>query len=229
MLPAAKNVRNPAETRRKLVDATVRLIQRQGFAATTVDQICAEAGLTKGSFFHYFENKEAVGHAAVDGFAAMGTALYDAVRKDPCVDPLERIHQHFEIMIEMARQPGNPMVCVIGMLSQEMAGTHPSLRDTCSGHLGAWTDRVATMLTDAKKAHPPRIDFDPESVAWMLNSLWQGSMLIAKTRQSPDMIVSNVQHGRAYVDSLFGVSSSDTGRAVHAPSKRTRTRKKRAT
>ena len=41
-------------------------------------------------------------------------------------------------------------------------------------------------------------------LAWMLNSLWQGSMLVAKTRKSPEMIVSNIRQARAYVEHLFG-------------------------
>jgi TetR/AcrR family transcriptional repressor of nem operon len=46
------------ETKRKLVDAGVALMRQRGFSATTVDDICAEAGVTKGGFFHYFKSKE---------------------------------------------------------------------------------------------------------------------------------------------------------------------------
>ena len=48
-------------------------------------------------------------------------------------------------------------------------------------------------------------EFDPESAAWFLNSLWQGSMLIGKTRQAPEMIRRNIEFARAWVDSLFGL------------------------
>jgi len=40
-------------------------------------------------------------------------------------------------------------------------------------------------------------------VAWMLNSLWQGSMLASKTRQAPEMIRQNIELARAWVDSFF--------------------------
>jgi hypothetical protein len=46
----AKRVRNPEETRNRLIEAAVRLMLRQGYASTTVDQICEESGLTKGRF-----------------------------------------------------------------------------------------------------------------------------------------------------------------------------------
>jgi len=62
----------PETTRRKLTDATTSLILRQGFNATTVDEICAGAGLTKGSFFYHFENKDDIGQAVVKEWGEFG-------------------------------------------------------------------------------------------------------------------------------------------------------------
>lgn len=219
--------RNPAETRAKLIAATVGLILRQGFAATTVEQVCAEAGLTKGSFFHYFENKEAIGRAALDWWGQMGTELYSAAWKAQDIDPLEQIYRFFDIMVGFARSPNGPCTCVVGMLSQEMAGSHPHMREVCSGHLTDWTNNAAKMLAAAKKVHPPKVKFDPERVAWFLNSVWQGSMLIAKTRQTPEMIVSNLEQARAYVNGLFGVESRSSERVMIAKKKSSKNHSKR--
>ena len=212
MQKIVKATRNPVETRRKLVEATLGLMLKQGFAGTTVDEICAAAGVTKGSFFHHFESKEAIGRAALDAFAEFGTMIYSPSWADPTLDPLEQLYKHLDIMVEIAERPGTDSTsCMVGMLSQELSATRSDFRDACRDHLITWTTRVAKMLGDAKVLHPPKVDFDPESVAWMLNSLWQGSMLIAKTRKSPEMIVSNVRHGRAYVDSLFGITKPSPG------------------
>jgi TetR/AcrR family transcriptional repressor of nem operon len=59
------------ETRTKLLDAAVTIIRKQGFAATTVDQLCAAAGMTKGGFFHHFASKEAIGIAAAEHWVAL--------------------------------------------------------------------------------------------------------------------------------------------------------------
>lgn len=210
MFTATKSPRNPADTRRKLLAAAERLMLRQGFTATTVDQVCAEAGLTKGSFFHYFPSKEAIGREAMGVFARNGMDLYAAaVGQEPDLDPLERLHRLLDLMAGLSGRSADPVVCMVGMLSQELAATNPSVREAGAEHLSAWTRMVARMLEDAKTAHPPRVDFDAESVAWMLNSLWQGSMLIAKTRQDPETISRNLRHGRAYVDSLFAGAAGD--------------------
>lgn len=203
-----KRERNPVETREKLVTATVGLMLRQGFAATSVDQICGEAGMTKGSFFHHFENKEAVGRAAVEWWGAFGTALYAEAWKDSSLDPLNQLHRMLEIMSGFTERKDEVCTCVVGMMSQELAQTHPAMRVECAHQLDVWTENVAKMLRAAKLKHPPVTDFDPEEIAWFLNSLWQGSMLIGKTCQTPAMIRRNLQLARNYVDSLFGVALS---------------------
>ena len=46
------------ESKRKLLDAALKVIREKGYCATRIDDVCAEAGLTKGSFFHHFKTKE---------------------------------------------------------------------------------------------------------------------------------------------------------------------------
>lgn len=198
-----KHARRSAESQDKLILAAQRLILRQGYSATTVDQICAEAGLTKGAFFHHYANKEAIGRAAVDAWGAMGTRLYAQAWADPTMDPLAQLHRMLDIMVSFTTGRDEPCVCVVGMMSQELALANPELRAACARHLDDWTQHVVRLLAAAKAKHRPAVDFDPEAVAWMLNSIWQGSMLIAKTRQAPAMLVANVELARAYVAGLF--------------------------
>lgn len=198
----AKSPRNPAETRQKLVSATRNLILRQGFSATGVDEICAEAGVTKGAFFHHFKTKEEIGQAALADWAAFGMALYADARAEPARSPLDHVHRFFDIMIGFVAA-SSPLTCVVGIMSQEMAVANPALRETCSVYLGDWAGFARQLLDEAKAVQPPRTDFDSEDVAWFLNSLWQGSMLVAKTRQDPQIVVRNLNRARAHIDALF--------------------------
>ena len=95
------------------------------------------------------------------------------------------------------------MTCVVGMMSKELAQANPVLREVCSGHLGGWTAFAKELLEEAKAAQKPRVDFDAGEIAWFLNALWQGSMLVAKTRQDPRITIRNLAHARAFINSLF--------------------------
>lgn len=200
-----KKERNPAETREKLVGATVGLILKQGFAATSVEQICTAAGVTKGSFFHHFENKEVIGKAAVEWWGNFGTNLYAEAWKDSDEDPLEQLYRMLDIMIGFTERD-EVCTCVVGMLSQELAQSHPAMRAECAHQLDVWTANVTKMLREAKAKHQPMSDFDPVEAAWFLQSIWQGSMLIGKTRGAPGpaMIRRNIQFAHTWVGGLFG-------------------------
>lgn len=201
--PIPTTRRNPAETRERLVGAAVALMLRQGYAATSVDDICREAGVTKGGFFHHFENKEAIGKAAVAWWGTFGTALYSEAWKDGELDPLEQIRRFFAIMIGFTEREDQVCTCMVGMMSQELAQTHPAMREECARQLDLWTANCAKMLAAAKEKHVPAADFHPEDVAWYLNSLWQGSMLVGKVENRPDLIRSNLRLALAWVESLL--------------------------
>lgn len=196
-----KAKRHPEATRTRLIEATLALMLKRGFNATTVDDICAKAGLTKGSFFHHFDSKDDIGQAAVRAWAEFGRGVYAKASEKPG-EPLEEIHRLFNIMEGLTRQ-FDPCVCMVGMMSQEMAAEHPGFRIACARELDGWTEMMRSRLEAAKKQLKPATDFDPEEVAWFLNSLWQGSMLVGKPRGSQEMIRKNLKLARKFVDGLF--------------------------
>lgn len=198
-----KNSRNPEETRQRLVAAARDLVLQRGFTGTGVDQICESAGVTKGAFFHYFKSKEEIGKAALADWAAFGMGLYAVAKAEPARDPLDHVHRFFDIMIGLVENSPDPVTCVVGMMSQELANANPVLRVICARYLGDWNEFVRQLLEEAKAALPPRVDFNAEEVAWFLNSLWQGSMLVAKTRRDPQIVVRNLKRARAHIDTLF--------------------------
>ncbi len=173
---------------------------RQGYAGTSVDQICAEAGVTKGGFFHYFPNKEQACRAAMEVWSDNWEALLETSKLDQILDPLDRLLTLFDVM--EASYPAAPG-CLVGTISQELSHPNEPIRDACQSHFDRWVDRVEKLIADAKAAYPPAIDFDPRDAAWFLCTVVQGTMLILKSHRDPQFIVSNVWHMRAYVESLF--------------------------
>jgi TetR/AcrR family transcriptional repressor of nem operon len=99
-------------------------------------------------------------------------------------------------------------------LSQELAGEHPGFRAACARELDIWTEMFRSRLEAAKRQLKPAVNFDPAEVAWFLNSLWQGSALVGKARQSPELIRTNLRLARAYVDSLFANSHRPVSKSI---------------
>lgn len=200
-------IRHSSGTRQKLMTATRELILHQGFSATGVDEICTQAGVTKGAFFHHFKTKEDIGLAAMADWAEFGMQLYAQAKAEPRRYPLDHVHRFFGIMLGFVNNLPPPLTCVVGIMAQELAAANPAVQRASSGYLGIWTEFARQLLEEAKAAQKPEVDFDSTKVAWMLNCLWQGSMLIAKARQEPEIIRQNLESARDYVDGLFSSDS----------------------
>ncbi|MCC5805922.1 MAG: TetR/AcrR family transcriptional regulator [Opitutales bacterium] len=199
--------RAPEATRLALVEAAVDLVRASGVHATTVDQICAAAGATKGAFFHHFRSKEAILEAAVEHWCRGRAELYGRDLGGVTDDPLERLDRMLNGLAASVRAPGERTACLLGMVAQELAGSNHRVRALCEQMLQGWTDLVAGLLADAKRRHPPATDFDAHGMAWLLNSLWQGSLLAAKTRRDPELVAANLEHARRYILAHFSATN----------------------
>lgn len=188
----------------KLIEAAVKLVLKQGYSATTVDQICSEAGVTKGSFFHYFSSKEDICFAAMDAWSGHWRAILAEANFDELEDPLDRVHRLLDTMQAAYLNCPGGVGCVVGTVAQELSSPSDKFRHACRAHFQEWVTFAAGLLRDAKAAHTPKIDFDPEELAWWLHTFVQGTLLIARSKQEPEFIIANIRHCRAYIDALFG-------------------------
>ena len=81
----------PSDSRTRLLDAALATIRRKGYAATTVDDLCAATGLSKGSFFHHFKGKEDLALAAAQHWSDTTGALFANAPYQQVADPRERL------------------------------------------------------------------------------------------------------------------------------------------
>lgn len=199
----ARDTSEPA-TKRKLLDAAVSLMIRKGFTASTVDDICAEAGLTKGSFFHYFDSKEDLAKAAAKHFHQRQQQMFDGADFRSLADPLERVHGRLDFLADVACNPQLPKSCLIGNLAQEVSATHDGIRCVCECVFESTAADFERDVAAAKLKHAPGADFDPASVARLYITLMQGSMILAKASKNPGILEENIEHLRSYIESLLG-------------------------
>jgi TetR/AcrR family transcriptional repressor of nem operon len=197
------------ETKRKLVAAGVSLMRRQGFNATTVDDICASAGVTKGGFFHYFKSKQDLAKAAIIYFTEGKTQEFQEAPFRKLADPLDRVFGRLDFIREANSGTGRvTRGCLFGMFAQELSFTNPELRVACQESFARVIADFQRDLAEAKSAHLPQVDFDPKSVAMLFVSILQGSLILAKVSEANAVLLENIEQFRAYLQSLFGVASS---------------------
>ncbi len=192
---------NPA-AKEKLLDTAQHLMLAKGYTATSVEEICEAANLTKGSFFHYFASKEDLGKAVLDRYVV---SMFHLVRAAPFMkkkEPLLRLYGYIDFMIEVSKDPARRSGCLLGNFAQVLTDTHPEIRTQCAAHFHLWADMLKQELDAAKAMHKVK-GLDTGSLADHFISLFEGSLMLAKTRQDLDVVANNLQHFKNYLKNIF--------------------------
>jgi TetR/AcrR family transcriptional repressor of nem operon len=196
------------DTRTRLLDTAVHVIRAQGYSATTVDDICREAGLTKGAFFHHFKTKQDLAVAAADHFSAMAEQLFGTAPYNALADPLDRVLGYIDFRAAIIDGPLPEFTCLLGTMVQEAYDTHPAIRHACDTHIGVNAARVAKDIDAAKARYAPDAAWRADSLALYTQAVLQGAFVLAKARGDPEVARDCVAHLRRYIEQLFNRSTS---------------------
>ena len=193
----------PPDSKTKLLDAAMNVIRTKGYSASTVDDICHAAGVTKGSFFHHFKSKDELAIATAGHFSAMADGLFATAPYHQAEDPLERLLGYVDFRAAILNGELPDYTCLLGTLVQETYDSHPTIRAACdqgmSSHIAALTRDVAA----AKARYAPDAAWSAESVGYFIHAVLQGSFIFAKAKQNPGVIRENLSHLRRYLSELF--------------------------
>jgi TetR/AcrR family transcriptional repressor of nem operon len=192
------------ESKTKLLDAALHVIRAKGYAATTVDDICHQAGVTKGSFFHHFKSKDELAIAAIAHWEAMTDGFFASAPYHQAKDPLDRLLGYVDFRAAILTGDLPDYTCLLGTLVQETYGTHPDIRAACDRGTSSHIARLTIDIEAAKKRYAPTASWDAESVGYFIQAVLQGSFIFAKAKQSPEVVRDNLAHLRWYLGVLFG-------------------------
>lgn len=191
------------ESRTKLLDAAVSVIRAKGYAAARVDDICAAAGLTKGSFFHHFASKEELALAAAERWGATTGDLFAAAAYRQLPDPLDRLLAYVDLRKTLIRGAVRDFTCFAGTTVQEVHETHPAIRDACGETILGHAATLETDIAAAMREYSVAWSFTARSLALHTQAVIQGAFVLAKATQDPNIAVASLDHLRRYLELLF--------------------------
>lgn len=189
--------------RQRILDAALVLIRKQGYGGTTVDDLCREAGITKGAFFHHFASKEALAVAAADYWSDVTSGLFANAPYHNHADPLDRVLAYIDFRKAILQGQVPEFTCLVGTMVQEIYDSNPAIRDACdasiSGHAATLENDIATAI----KQRGMNPTWTPRSLALHTQAVLQGAFILAKAKGGPDVAAESVDHLRTYVQLLF--------------------------
>jgi TetR/AcrR family transcriptional repressor of nem operon len=205
----------------KLLDAAVDVIRIKGYSATTVDDLCHGAGVTKGAFFHYFESKEALAVAAAAHFSALAQRLFGSVPYRQLADPVDRLLGYVEFRKALLRGELPEFTCLLGSLVQETYQTHPAIQDACEKGLSEHTAMLELDITAALCRYGGDGQWSADSLAKYMQAVIQGAFILAKAHKGPAVAADCLDHLHRYIRLLFSQTKKATQydlQDVRAPS-----------
>jgi TetR/AcrR family transcriptional repressor of nem operon len=193
--------------RDKLLDAAVKVVRQKGYAATTVDDLCQTAGVTKGAFFHHFESKEDLAVAAAHYWSDFTTEFFDKAPYQKHSDPLDRLLAYIDFRREILQGNIEDFTCLLGTMVQEAYATSPKIRKACDASISRHAAAVAQDIAAAKKLYARDAKWDPEELALFTQVVVQGAFILAKAKQGPKAAEASILHLKRYVECLFNKNS----------------------
>ena len=193
-------------SRQKLLDAALRVVREQGYSATTVDDLCRAAGVTKGAFFHHFATKDKLAVAAADYWSEMTGGFFAGAPYHQHEDPLDRVLGYIEFRKQILQGRVADFTCLVGTMVQETYDSHPAIRDACDRSISSHAEKVEVDIAEAMRRHKINADWTAKSLALHTQAVLQGAFILAKAKGGPDIAAQSADHLRRYIELLFGRS-----------------------
>ncbi|UVK39618.1 TetR/AcrR family transcriptional regulator [Mesorhizobium sp. AR10] len=195
--------------RTRLLEAAQDIIRAKGFAATTVDDLCRAADVTKGAFFHHFGSKDALGVAAAEFWAETTTGFFDAAPYHEPADPLERILAYVAFRKAIIAGDLAEFSCLVGTMAQEVYASSPDIRDACGRSIFGHAATLEADIETARWDHGIAGDWTAESLARHTQTVIQGAFVLAKAGNDPELARESLDHLDRYIRHLFHIAEED--------------------
>jgi TetR/AcrR family transcriptional regulator, lmrAB and yxaGH operons repressor len=174
-----------SDTRDRLVRTTSRLLRKQGYGATGLNQVMAEAQAPKGSmYFHFPGGKEQLAAAAVDHFADRVMRRLDRGLEE-ADSVAEAVAIFFDEYIEHFRRTDFAEGCAVATVALDAAAAHEALAAATGRALRGWIDRFAEAL-EAEGRSPA----EAHGLATLIVAVIEGTVVLGKGERSTEPFVA---------------------------------------
>ncbi len=197
------------DTKERILEASTELFRRQGYAATGMNQIVAEAQAALGSIYHFFPGgKEQLAVEAIRKSGALYGQLIDAVF-DPAPDVVAGVSDFFLGAAQHLQDTDFEDACPIATVALEVASTNETLRRTTAEVFDSWITNTASRLHGAGMLRARA-----REVATLLLALLEGSFVLCRASRSIDPLQAAEREAVAIVSRALDSTDRTRRRAT---------------
>lgn len=199
--------RDGPATRLKILDAAQTLLLDQGYGGMSVDKVIAQAGITKGGFFHHFKSKNDLAQALLDRYVEMdNTLLHQLMERAEKLshDPLQQYLIFVGLLEETLRglqQP--PPGCLVASYLYQLGMFNEDTQQSVIDGFKEWERVLGQKLRAAMEKHTPRLPVRADQLYDNLLALFEGGVIMAKIYNKSVTLAEQLAQHKNYVELLF--------------------------
>ncbi len=194
-------------TRERILDIAEAAVLEKGFGATSIEEIIAEAGITKSGFFYHFRDKNALAVELLKRYMAREEEIMNRIfsrARELNDDPLHAFLIGLKLMAEMMTNlPQGHPGCLVATFCYNERLFDKKVRDLYAEGVKTWRRRFRDMLDEIAARYPPRDAVDLDMLADMVNGTVEGGIVMAKSFREPRLLAEQILLYRSYIKLLF--------------------------
>jgi TetR/AcrR family transcriptional regulator, transcriptional repressor for nem operon len=202
-----KSPKRPNDTKERLLALAEAAVMAKGFAATSIEELIAAAGITKSGFFYHFRDKGALAKALLVRYLKQDkTVLEDIFRRGDELneDPLHGFLVGLRLFAElMANLPANYPGCLAASFAYQDQLFNREIRELNAGGVLAWRHRFRERLELIAHRYPPKQEVDFEALADMAATLVEGALVLGRLFKDPSILPRQILLYRDLVRFIF--------------------------
>ncbi len=200
-------MRKGLATRERILDIAEAAVLAKGFGATSIDELIAEAGITKSGFFYHFRDKNELALGLLGRYEGQNERLLADVfgrARQLSDDPLQVFLIGLTLFSErMADIPEGHPGCIVATMSYQDRLFDRQVRATVTRIMADWSSYFRAMLVEIAEAYPPRLPVDLDQVARMVCCVIDGGIIMGKGLGMPGVLPEQLLMVRNHIRLLF--------------------------
>ncbi|WP_423065854.1 TetR/AcrR family transcriptional regulator [Devosia sp. CN2-171] len=194
-------------TRERILEIAEAAVLAKGFGATSIEELIAEAGITKSGFFYHFKDKNELAKGLLDRHGeALDQLLVDVFGRagELSDDPLQYLLVGLTLFAEhMAAMPGGHPGCLVAAMSYQDRLFDREFRARITTMVREWNDFFRKKLDDIVAIYPPREPVDTARLGRMIACSIDGGIIMGKTLADPTVLPEQMLMARNHVKMIF--------------------------
>ncbi len=200
-------MRKGQATREKLMDIAEAAVLSKGFGATSIEEIIAEAEITKSGFFYHFKDKNELARALLERHIRNDDTILDGVfarARQLHDDPLHAFLIGLKLLSELLDDmPNGHPGCLVATYCYNERLFDQDVRDLNRQAVVRWRMRFLKVIEEIAAIYPPRLDVNLTDVADMVSNTVEGGIIMSKTLKEPRVLGAQILLLHSYMKLLF--------------------------